>query len=216
MIKTFLIELAEWLYKKKCYFCGSSKENLQMCSKCFDDIDLKDYEIDRKILNCDIYCATTYSNIVQKLIRGLKYHKKSDLAYYQAKIMFNYWKELGLNTNEIQVIPVPLYKAREKSRKYNHMNLVGEEFCKLTGYTLNKELVERIKDTLPQYKLNRKERMENLDKAFRINKTKIINKPILLIDDICTTGATFESIIEELNKNGIYDIMGFATATPNI
>ena len=32
----------------------------------------------------DIICAGNYTNELQKLIRGLKYHKQKDLAYFQA------------------------------------------------------------------------------------------------------------------------------------
>ena len=47
--------------------------------------------------------------------------------------------------------------------------IVGEEFCKLTGFEMNTELIERIKNTKPQYKLKKFERLENLKNAFKIN-----------------------------------------------
>ena len=55
--------------------------------------------------------------------------------------------------------------------------------------------------------------MENLSNAFEVDKSKLLDKPILLLDDICTTGSTFESMIQELNKNDIYNITCLATAT---
>ena len=94
------------------------------------------------------------------------------------------------------------------------MNLVAEEFCKITNCTLNKNLISRIKDTKPQYKLNKTERMKNLSNAFKINKQNYSGKTILILDDICTTGATFEEIINELAKNDITDIICFAATTP--
>lgn len=208
-------DLADWIYKKKCYFCRSSKENVKMCSKCFDSIEHNEPNVNRIILDTKIYCATEYSNTIQKLIRGVKYHNQKDLAYYQAKIMAKYLESLNLNNN-FQIVPVPLFKSREKARKYNHMNLVGEELAQITGFSLNKTLVKRIKNTKPQYKLNRTQRMENLDNAFEIDITQYQKgKTILLIDDICTTGATFESIIKALNEVQICDIICLATATPN-
>lgn len=113
-----------------------------------------------------------------------------------------------------EVIPVPIFPKREKQRKYNHMNLVGEEFCKLSGNTLNTELIKRIKDTKPQYKLSKNERAINLSEAFKIDKDKIITGKILIIDDICTTGSTFEEMIKELKKAGINDITCLAASTP--
>ena len=94
------------------------------------------------------------------------------------------------------------------------MNLVGEEFCKLTSNEFNKDLIQRVKDTKPQYKLKRMERLENLSNAFQVNKENYKGKTILLIDDICTTGSTFQEIIKEFNKNGITDIVCLAATTP--
>ena len=89
-----------------------------------------------------------------------------------------------------------------------------EEFCRLSGFPFNFELIKRVKDTKPQYKLTRKERMENLDKAFVVDKTNYLPLPVLLIDDICTTGSTFEAMIDTLKKEGITDIVCLASSNP--
>ncbi len=215
-MKNLLFNLLDWIYKKKCYFCGSSAESIKMCPECFDEMEYLPVASNRRIFDTiNVYCCGVYEKNLQKLIRGLKYHKQRDLAYFQAKFMYDYWQQI-LNKDEFyHVIPIPLYKTREKQRKYNHMTLVAEEFCKLTGYEMNLNLVKRIKDTKPQYRLNKAQRMENLAKAFIIDKSAYQKQKILLIDDICTTGSTFESIISELQKNGINDIVCLATTTPN-
>jgi ComF family protein len=217
-MKNLLLNLLDWIYKKKCYFCGSSQNSIKMCSECFGEMDYLPIQTSREITSfgsgIKVYCCGAYEKHLQKLIRGLKYHKQRDLAYFQAKFMYEYWRQI-LNKEEFyHVVPIPLYKTREKHRKYNHMTLVAEEFCKLTGYELNLNLVKRIKDTKPQYRLNKAQRMENLSDAFRIDKSAYQKQKILLIDDICTTGSTFESIISELQKCGINDIVCLATTTP--
>lgn len=185
-----------------------------MCSLCFDDMEHLPIEVNREIFGKKIFCSGVYENHLQKLIRGLKYHKQKDLAYFQAKYMYDYWQKIPNKAEIYQVVPIPLFRTREKSRKYNHMILVVEEFCNLTGYQTNLELVKRIKDTKPQYKLNKAQRMENLLNAFKIEPNKIKNGRIILMDDICTTGSTFENIIFELQKYGINDVVCFATSTP--
>lgn len=213
-MKNFFISLLDWIYKKKCYFCGNSKECLIMCSDCYDEMEYLPIKKNRKILDCDVYCAGVYDSNLQKLIRGLKYHKQKDLAYYQSKFMYDYWQKILNKSDNYQIIPIPLFEKREKARKYNHMKLVAEEFSKLSGYEVNNDLVKRVKDTKPQYNLNKSQRMDNLSNAFDINKEKLSKGRILLMDDICTTGSTFESIIIELKKYGINDIVCFATTTP--
>lgn len=213
-MKSFFIGLLDWIYKKKCYFCKSSKESIKMCADCFDEMEHLPIQVNREISGAKIYCAGVYEQNLQKLIRGVKYHNQRELAYFQAKFMHDYWQKILNKKDFYQVVPIPLFKTREKNRKYNHMALVAEEFCKLTGYEINLGLVERIKDTKPQYKLSKFERMENLSNAFKINKEKQQKGDILLIDDICTTGATFENIINDLRGSGINDIICFATTTP--
>lgn len=184
-----------------------------MCSNCFDELDYLPRKINRIINGKKVYCAGIYSKNLQKLIRGLKYHKQSDLAYYLARFMAEYFK--NFSENEVfEVVPVPIHSKREKKRKYNHMNLVGEEFCRLTGYCLNTELIKRVKDTKPQYNLKKSERMKNLNGAFEINKDKYKGGKILIIDDICTTGSTFEEMINELEKIGITNIVCLSATTP--
>lgn len=208
-----LSNLLDWIYKKKCYFCRSSKEAVKMCSKCYDDMDFLPVQINRIIDGKKVYCAGVYSKNLQKLIRGLKYHNQKDLAYYLAKFMAEYFSKITDKT-DFEIIPVPIYPKREKKRKYNHMNLVGEELARLTNNSLNKNLIKRVKDTKPQYKLKRHERMQNLNGAFEVDKSNYTGKTLLLIDDICTTGSTFEEMIKEFAKHGITDIICFAATTP--
>ena len=208
-----ILDLLDWIYKKRCYFCKSSKEAVKMWSEWYDKLSFLPVGVNRIIDGIEVLCAGNYSKELQKMIRGIKYHKQQDLAYYQAKFMYEYWKKFNYE-GDFQVVPVPLHKNRVKKRKYNHMELVAEAFCSLSGYEVNYGLVERIKDTKPQYKLTRTQRLENLHGAFKINKENYKNKRILLIDDICTTGSTFEEIVRELKNNEIYDIICFATTTP--
>ncbi len=211
-MKTFFINLLDWIYKKKCYFCRQSHESVRMCSKCYDSLEFLSYGKCLAIDSVSVYAAGVYDKNLQKLIRGLKYHNQRDLAFYQAKFMWEYWQNITDETDFV-VVPVPLHKDRQYKRRYNHMELVAEEFCRLSGYTLNTKLITRIKNTKPQYKLTPAERAENLHNAFKIDKDAIIDDKILLIDDICTTGSTFAEMIKTLKNNGITDITCFATTT---
>lgn len=213
-MKDLILGLLDWIYKKKCYFCKKSYESVRMCSKCYNELEFLPAQINRMYGDVKIYCAGVYSKNLQKMIRGLKYHGQRDLAFYQAKFMWEYWQRLNLE-GDFQIVPVPIFPKRKKQRKYNHMELVAVEFAKISGYEVNFDLIKRIKDTKAQYKLNKTQRMMNLNQAFEVDKNKLIkNKKILILDDICTTGSTFEEMIKTLNKESIYDITCFATSTP--
>lgn len=214
-MKQFFLNLLDWIYKKKCYFCRRSNESVKMCSKCYDSLEFLSYNKRFATNGIAIYCAGVYEKNLQKLIRGLKYHNQRDLAFYQAKFMWEYWQNIT-KENTFIVIPVPLHKTRQHKRRYNHMELVAEEFCRLSGYTLNTNLIIRTKDTKPQYKLSPTQRAENLNNAFKINHQFYNGGKILIIDDICTTGSTFNEIVKTLKLAGINDITCFATTTPKL
>ncbi|MBR1775833.1 ComF family protein [bacterium] len=212
MIK-FFQSLLDLIYRKKCYFCGKSKESVKMCSECYQELNFSEVKPNRIINGVNIYSCGIYEKNLQKLIRGLKYHKQKGLAFYLAKFMNEYFEQINLE-GKFQVVPVPLHKNRVKKRKYNHMEIVAEEYCRMSGNILNVNLIKRIKDTKPQYKLSRPERMKNLANAFVVEKENDLMLPVLIIDDICTTGTTFEEMINVLKANGINDIVCLASSSP--
>ena len=131
IIEAFL----DLIYKKKCYFCKSSKYSLKMCPSCYNELSYSDFCPNRIINGVNIYAWGIYEKILQKLIRGLKYHKQRELAYYLAKFMYEYILKLDeVKNKDFELVAVPLHKNRIKKRKYNHMELVCEEFSKLSGY----------------------------------------------------------------------------------
>lgn len=215
-MKAFFIGLLDWIYKKKCYFCRRSDESVKMCSKCYDSLEFLSYGKRFAIDGVSVYVAGVYEKNLQKLIRGLKYHHQRDLAFYQAKFMWEYWQHITDETG-FEVVPVPLHKDRQSKRRYNHMELVAEEFCRLSGNILNTKLIKRVKNTRPQYKLTHAERAENLHNAFKVDTSALSDcGKILILDDICTTGSTFAEMIKTLKEAGITDITCFATTTPKL
>ena len=213
--KNLIFSLLDWIYKKKCYFCRRSHESVKMCSDCYDSLEFLNYGKHFAVEGVGIYCAGVYEKNLQKLIRGLKYHNQRDLAFYQAKFMYEYWHNVAPD-GVFEVVPVPLHRERQAKRHYNHMELVAQEFCRLSGYVLNTKLISRVKNTKPQYKLSPAERAENLSGAFRVDKTAWGGAKILLLDDICTTGSTFAEMVKTLKNCGINDIICFATTTPKV
>lgn len=218
-MKDFIESILNLIYRKKCYFCGRSKYSLKMCPECFEKLEFTNFVPNRIIMGVNIYCAGVYTKELQKLIRGVKYHRQRELAYYQAKFMYDYFSKVDeLQNRKFVLIPVPMHYKRVKKRKYNHMELVCEEFSKLSGFECDFNFIKRIKDTKPQYSLNRKQRMDNLSNAFEINSYNLhTDCELLLMDDICTTGSTFESMllsIYSVNKN--HKVVCFSTATPSM
>lgn len=195
----FLDKLIGFIYKEKCYICKNSSANARLCPDCYKSIEQNTPEMFCELLGHKVYCAGIYEDSLQKIIRGVKYHRQKALAFYQAKFMAEYLAKLNLDS-DFQIIPVPMFPSKQKQRGYNHMDLVAEQLSTITGFDVNYNLIKRIKNTKPQYKLKRAERMQNLKGAFELNFSAYNDsKELLIIDDILTTGATLESIIGILN-----------------
>ena len=216
MIKIFE-KLLNIIYIQPCYFCSSTTDDSLICKKCYSKINFLPADVLKEILGCKVYSSTIYDGIIKTMVRDLKYHHKKKLAKVQAKIMYDYFQKLNFNDNFL-IVPVPIHSKRKKERKYNHMDIVGDEFSGLSHFKINKNLLLRIKDTENQYKLNKTERIQNLKNAFIINELENIakNTNILIIDDITSTGATLFAIIETLQKSGYKNIIALTLATPDI
>ena len=217
MIKIFE-KLLNLIYIKVCYFCGSSKDDDLMCKKCRAKIHYLPQSVLKQIEEVNVYSCSLYDGIIKKLILAFKYNGKKQLASVMADLMYKYWSELGISKNEYLILPVPIHKLRRKERKYNHMDLTAKEFSELSGYKFNLDFLIRIKDTKKQYNLNKREREQNIKGAFDINTDNMPDKatPLLIIDDITSTGITLQEIIKVLHKNGYKNITALTLATPDI
>lgn len=208
-------QLLNLLYKRRCYICKSTRDNAILCNDCLKKIRFLPTKPVKIINNAIVYSMTIYTDTMMKMIRGLKYHQKKELAYYIAKLMHDYWKELHEDKEEYIIVPVPMHKTREKQRGYNHMNLIAQEFAKLSGYEINTNLIYRTKNTTPQYALSKAERESNLKNAFDINTKNIkllTGKKILILDDIITTGTTISEMVSTLRSADYHDVKAFTAS----
>ena len=212
MIK-FLEKLLNWIYVERCYFCGSTEEGKRLCSKCLSEIKMLPPEPHSVIDGANIYSVCVYDGNIKKLIKRVKYHRDGKLAKEQAQLMVRYWQQFNF-PEKFYVLPVPQHKRRIRKRGGNHMDFVGKEFCAALSYTLITDFLIRVRDTSPQYKLTKPEREKNLKDAFALSWEKLPDKsvPILLIDDIKTTGTTLKEIISTLHSNGYGDVRALTTA----
>ena len=95
-------------------------------------------------------------------------------------------------------IEVPCYTNK---RSYNTLDIIFNKWITKHNQTINKNIIIRIKKTKSLHKLNRKERLDELENSFKvINGNEIKNKRIIIYDDIITTGSTIQKISEELTK----------------
>jgi len=183
----------DYIYYRKCYLCGAKCSDISICKNCQDALysDLKFHHANK--FGTKIYTGAAYENDFLKIIRALKYHRKSEFKTILSEILIKTVEHYNLKVDDFIIFPVPIHKNRFKHRKYNHMELVAEEFAKHFGLKVESSLLTRIKDTPPMYKLTVPERREYLKNAFAFSGN-IQGKKILLLDDIVTSGTTIKEL----------------------
>jgi ComF family protein len=101
------------------------------------------------------------------------------------------------------VMPVPLHPQRLRQRGFNQALLLAHGMSIRFGITLDPNNLIRVRPTRPQVELSGQERIKNVAGAFGIRSPEIIlNKHVLLIDDVYTTGATMNECAGVLKKAG--------------
>ena len=153
-----------------------------------------------------IRSSLDFNESSRALIHGLKYEKYTNIAKFLAPLM---QKTLLENPDFLEAeyfVPVPIHKKRLKKRGFNQSEILAKELSALTNIPVLNALI-RIKNTKSQTKLTKKERAENIKEAFVCPEPKEIKKKaIILIDDVCTTGATLEECAKVLKKAGAREV----------
>jgi ComF family protein len=144
----------------------------------------------------------------REAIHRYKYQGQSSLAELLAQELANFWMRDCNDTLQIPdcdlITPVPLHWWRAYRRGYNQSELLANQLS-LKIDVPSKVLLRRVKPTRPQVELGRDQRAENVKNAFQVDEamiTSINDKTILLIDDVCTTGATLRECARALKKGG--------------
>ncbi len=111
-----------------------------------------------------------------------------------------------LNKNEIFhtveiIIPVPLHKKRMRERGYNQSACFAEGLASKLNAVVEDDNLVRKTATETQTHKSRFARFENMQDVFVVNyPERLINKHVLLVDDIITTGSTLEACGSQLLK----------------
>lgn len=167
-----------------CEKCGRSlpggKGN-SICGECLKT----DYHFNRAGAPC------LYEGVIKDCIHLLKYGKKLCLIGPLSQLMVDFVKTY-LDPGSIDlVVPIPLHSVKLREREFNQAELLARRIKTSLGIPLISNNLRRVKLRPPQTTLSRKERLANLEGAFKVKKPgQFRGTSILLIDDVFTTGAT--------------------------
>jgi ComF family protein len=214
-IKLSTESLAHLLFPNLCLVCEEelSIEMENICSFCIENLPFthlvennENSPVDQlfwgRIQIENVFSWLTYQRdtATQTLLHQIKYKDKPQLAVALGEkmsaelIQFDWVKDIDA------LIPVPIHPKKRFIRGYNQ----SEELCKGISSMLNipvdNDFIQRSLHTESQTKKGRFGRWDNIEGAFR--KTDVIREyqHIAIIDDVITTGATLEKIVQQIHE----------------
>jgi ComF family protein len=157
--------------------------------------------------------VAVYDDVARRLVHGLKYRDRLELARWMAGWMARAGGEL-IGAADV-IVPVPLHHRRLWWRRYNQSALLVRELAAKAVKPCATDALVRIRATAQQVGLSADERDRNVRGAFRVTadgKRMIAGRRVLVVDDVYTTGATAKAATRALIRAGAsaVDILVFA------
>jgi|GEM_PF-446402 len=155
----------------------------------------------------------SYKNpLVKEAIKHIKFRGNSELISKFGKIMYeelsSYIPEyFGEDSAPYMLIPIPLSRKRFTDRGFNQSELLCEAIMANDNenmFELIPRALKRSRNTKPQAKLKRRERLKNVKNCFYCSRPELVrNRKIVLIDDVSTTGSTLRDARRALIESGV-------------
>jgi competence protein ComFC len=183
-----------------CNKCGKPESSGGLCPTCWSH----QTEID------GIRSPFRFDGVIRQAVHDLKYHNLKAVSRCLAELMADY-----LQANPVSgdvLVPVPLHARRLRERGYNQSSLLAKELGELTGFPVAEDALFRSKDSLSQARTtNVEDRRRNVAGVFTC-RGMLKGSHVLLIDDVCTSGATLEACAVALKAASAVSVWGLTLA----
>lgn len=183
-----------------CVCCGDAVSNSELCVRC----QTSPLQIE------SIRSVVYFEGVLRRAMHWFKYRGRTVLAEPLGDLMAAYWMQHAKPIDV--VVPVPLHAARMRERGYNQAALLAREMARRVGLVVDEQVLIRRRATTSQVKLDANQRKENVRAAFCCSGDKLAGKRVLLIDDVCTTGATLEACAIALYQGGARSVQALTLA----
>lgn len=151
--------------------------------------------------------AVAYGEVAGTIVSRLKYGDRPELAPFCARLMaaagHAFWAD------EPVILPVPLHSSRLRFRRYNQSMLLAQSLGRMLALKVDAHLVVRRRKTRQQVGLSGDSRLRNVQGAFAAHPhivERLKGRPVVLVDDVYTTGATVKAITRVLLRAGAEEV----------
>lgn len=197
----------------RCIGCGAY--NTYFCFSCLAEVKIKN---DAELVGAlHVFSAANYDDkLIQKSLKVFKYGFVRDMAGPLAEVVRTYVDNIpiissGLWSGSSLVVPVPLHNKRLNWRGFNQSEVLAKKIAEIYGLEVGNILIKN-KNMKPQADIeDRESRMNNIKDSFACS-ANLNSRNIVLVDDICTTGATLNECAKVLAANGAGKISALVVA----
>jgi len=177
---------------------GCNREKQFLCDSCLDKIPPHKKQSVKNLIIAGDYSYP----LLKKAIHQFKYNFVKGLSLPLSQLMIKKIKKYNFDYKNSVLLPVPLHPRRLRWRGFNQAELLAQEIGKNLNIAVANNILIRTKHNLPQVKISDAyQRKQNIQNAFILNPrfpVDLKNKIIILVDDVCTTGATLNQCAEVL------------------
>ena len=136
---------------------------------------------------------------VARIVYDLKYRDRPDIGEDMGRMMAAEMQLAGFFDGIDLLLPVPLSRKRLRQRGYNQSEQLARGISDITHLPVDTTALQRRHFLQSQTHLSHMERLKNVDNQFRVRNTEPLrHRHVLLIDDVCTTGATLRACADAL------------------
>ncbi len=146
-----------------------------------------------------------YEGAARSIYR-FKYSGRREYADHYGEVTARVLGDFLRETRADALVPIPLHPKRLAYRGYNQAECYARSISRVTGIPVRKDLLKRVKNTLPMKKLQGSERQNNMKRAFIVPRNDVKLETIIIIDDIYTTGTTVDEAAKALQAAGVPNI----------
>lgn len=188
------------VYPPVCPLCGQPQVGDDLCPECTRAPPAID----------GIRSAALFEGPLREAIHQFKYAYTRDLVVPLGELLLTCWRTYCPSVDVI--VPVPLHPRREKERGYNQSELLARYLGQAVGAPLLSNALCRVRYTASQAHLGAAARLENVAGAFACHSGDLLGERVVLIDDVCTTGATLVACSAALKTGGARSVLALTVA----
>ena len=202
------------LFPPKCPFCGKVREQRGICPACWKALPWTEGDQGLKKLPGGTVCAAPlwYEDLAREGLLRFKFQGASAAAEPLGELIAQCAAERF--SGEFDVVTwVPVSRRRLRKRGYDQARLLAESACRVWGVR-PEPLLRKVQDNPAQSGLTEAAaRRANVLGVYEPAEPDTIQgKRVLLVDDICTTGATLSECARTLRSAGAAGVVCAAVA----